>query len=376
MKAKRLIAILFVLIFTMSCVVNYVPNISDYEEALVVEGLITDQPVVHSVKISTSQSIWKRLYSKPLKGCLVSITDNQGHTWPLKESSYSGVYNTDPANFRGVAGRVYTLHLKTTTEPVNFSYESNPMKMIPVPPIDTLYYEKKIMGHSDMPVEGCNIYLNTHDPANKCRFYRWEYSETWEFHLSYDFPNKVCWLSNNSKEILIKNASLQPGAAVARQPVVSISNPQDRFSVKYSILVNQFSLNEDEYLYWERLKNISGQTGGLYDIIPSDIPNNIFCVEEPNKKTLGYFGVSAVSSKRLFIKDDFPAMDMYSRCFTDTFFTSRPDTIVSKLGWEIWTLIDNSKKVPPYIIYTKDRNCVDCTTRGTNIKPLFWDDNK
>jgi hypothetical protein len=374
MKTPRLIVLLFLLISTISCIVNYVPNINDFEEALVVEGLITDQPGIYTIKILTSQSLWKRQYAKPLKGCVVSVSDDQGHIYTFKESIYSGIYNSDPANFRGVAGRVYTLHLKTTTESVNFNYESLPMKMIPVPSIDTVYYEKKVFGQSNMPVEGCNVYLNTHDPTNRCRFYRWEYSETWEFHLSYNFPNKVCWLSNNSKEILIKNASLHSEAGVTKQPVISIANPQDRFSVKYSILVNQFSLNEDEYFYWERLKNTTDQTGGLYDIIPSDIPNNIYCIEEPYKKVLGYFGVSAVSSKRLFIKDKFAPMDMYSKCFTDTFFTSRPDTIAGKLGWEFWTLIDNSKKVPPYIVYTLDRSCVDCTTRGTNIKPVFWED--
>ncbi len=248
--------------------------------------------------------------------------------------------------------------------------------MIPVPPIDSIYYEKKIFGQSNMPVEGCIVYLNTHDPSNKCKFYRWEYSETWEFHLSYNYPNKVCWKSNNSAEILIKNASLRNEAGVIRHPVLSAANPEDRFGVKYSILVKQFSLNEDEYFYWERLINTTDQTGGLYDFIPAAIPNNIYCVEEPDKKVLGYFGVSAVSSKRLFIKNKFTPVDMYSKCFTDTFFTSMPDTISSKLGWEIWTLIDNSKKVPPYIVYTMDRSCVDCTTRGTNIKPDFWNDDK
>lgn len=255
MKTPRLIAILFILISTLSCIVNYIPDINDFEEALVVEGLITDQAGINTIKISTSQSLWKRQYAKPLKGCIVSVSDNLGHIYTLKESVYSGVYNSDPANFRGVAGRLYTLHIRTTTESVNFSYESQPMKMIPVPPIDTIYYEKKVFGRSNMPVEGCNVFLNTHDPTKKCRFYRWEYSETWEFHISYNFPNKVCWLSNNSKEILIKNASLQSETSITKHPVLSIANPEDRLSVKYSILVNQFSLNEDEYFYWERLKN-------------------------------------------------------------------------------------------------------------------------
>jgi hypothetical protein len=373
MKPLRLIVILLILVNADSCVISYVPEIGEYEEAVVVEGLITDQPGINTIRISKSQPMWKKLYPKPLTGCKVSISDDLGNTYNLKETATFGIYVTDPAGFRGVPGRVYTLHIRTTNEPVNLSYESLPMKMIIVPPIDSIYYEKKTILHSSVPLEGCNIYLNTHDPSNNCRFYRWEYSETWEFHITLDFPNKVCWITNNPAEILIKNGSLLPETSIEKQPVLSITNPVDRLSVKYSILVNQFSLNEDEYFYWESLKNTIDQTGGLYDIVPAAIPNNLFCIEEPYKKVLGYFSVSAMSSKRLFIKEKFAGVNtLYSKCLSDTIFTARPDT-VSNLGTIIKVLSD---RVPPGIIYTNDRGCVDCTTRGTNVKPVFWNDGK
>ena len=373
MKILRLIIILLILINADNCTISYIPKIGVYDEALVVEGMITDQPGINSIRISKSQPIWKKLYPKPITGCKVSISDDLGKTYNLKETATLGVYVTDQASFQGVAGRIYTLHIRTTYEPVNLSYESLPMKMIPVPPIDSMYYEKMTIPQSSPTIEGCNIYLNTHDPTNNCRFYRWEYSETWEFHIILDFPNKVCWITNNPSEILIKNSSLLTENDIKKQPVLSITNPVDRLSVKYSVLVNQFSLNEDEYIYWERLKNTIDQTGGLYDMIPAAIPNNLFCLEEPNKKVLGYFSVSTVSSKRLFIKDKFAGPNtQYSKCLNDTVFTTRPDT-VTYLGTIIKVL---SYLVPPGIIYTNDRGCVDCTTRGSNIKPVFWDSGK
>ena len=82
--------------------------------------------------------------------------------------------------------------------------------MKPVPPIDSIYYEKMNLQENadgDPLREGCKIYLNTHDPENKSKFYRWEYTETWEFQLPYRSPNKICWISVNSDLINIKNTS-------------------------------------------------------------------------------------------------------------------------------------------------------------------------
>jgi hypothetical protein len=376
MKTVRLILIFIVLINSDSCIINYIPGISENEELLVVEGLINDQPGINTINISKSLPLWQRTFPKPLKGCIVSISDDLGHAYDLKETATDGTYVTNPVTFRGMSGRKYTLHIRTTSESVNLSYESLPMEMKPVPPIDSIYYEKKKFADWPQPVEGCNIYLNTHDPSNRCRFYRWEYSETWEFHVAYNFPNRVCWISNSPREILIKNASIAEESSVIRHPVISITNPVDRLSVKYSILVNQFSLNEDEYLYWERLKNMIDQTGGLYDIIPANIPNNIYCLEDPSKKVLGYFCVSAMSSKRIFIKDNFAgANNMYNSCLSDTIYTTVIDTIPG-LGTYVWVIQDNSNKLPPANLVTRERSCVDCTVRGTNIKPVFWNDNK
>ncbi len=123
MKTLRLIVLLLILVNSDSCVINYVPKISDYEESLVVEGFITDQPGINTIKISRSEPLWRRQFVKPLTGCIVTISDELGHIYSLKETVTFGVYITDPANFRGVIGRKYTLHIRTTTESVNLSYE-------------------------------------------------------------------------------------------------------------------------------------------------------------------------------------------------------------------------------------------------------------
>ena len=247
--------------------------------------------------------------------------------------------------------------------------------------IDSLYYEKRLIRESNDNIKGieeCQIYLDTHDPENICRFYRWDFSETWVLRLLFDVPNQTCWISNNSKNIYIESTASISEDRIKRYPVTYISNATDRLRVKYSILVNQYSLNEDEFNYWGNMQKITEQAGGLYDLIPASIPSNIMCIENPDEKVLGYFSVSSLSSKRLFIQDKFDGIiDQYAHCATDTLIDG-PDYIRG-LGTSVWTLFDTPLVpfVSPRIrIFTETKGCADCTVRGTTVKPAFWKDDK
>ena len=375
-KNKQQLLLFIILILPGSCIVEYIPDTDEEQEMIVVEGIITDQPGVNAIKLSKSIPLWYRQVAKPLKGCIVTISDDLEHIYNLKETN-NGIYITDSTTFQGVIGRKYSLHIRTTSDPVNFNYSSLPMEMKSVPPIDSIYYEKKTYHNEFLPVEGCQIYLDTHDQEDKCNFYKWSYSETWEFHLPFNVANKVCWTTENSNGIFIKNTSILAEDRIVRYPIKSISDPVDRLTVKYSILVKQYSLNEDEYLYWERLKNSLDQIGDLYDLIPAFIPNNIYCVENPNEKILGYFSVSAVTSGRIFIKDNFAGFNnQYENCITDTIYGKIIVDTLRGLNSFIWLIIDNSDKVPPERFFTRKRGCADCLERGANVEPVFWKEDK
>lgn len=251
------------------------------------------------------------------------------------------------------------------------------MEMKPVPVIDSLYYEKMTLKPKDeeyVAQEGCQVYLNTYDPENKTKFYRWEYSETWEFRLPYNVPNRVCWISANSDKINIRNTSVFAEDRVTRYPLNFISNQTDRLRVKYSIRVNQYALTEDEYLYWEKLQNVAEQVGGLYDITPAAIPSNIFCTNDPKENVLGYFSVSAETSKRIFIKDYFSGVvNLYTNCATDTIIGTGP---IPNLGISVWVIFNDIDGAPPTRILTDTKGCADCSVRGTTVEPAFWKEGK
>ncbi|NLJ42192.1 MAG: DUF4249 domain-containing protein [Bacteroidales bacterium] len=374
---KNIIILLLTISFT-GCITQFVPETDEDKDILVVEGMITDQPETYTVKLSKSMPLGKKAALKPLKGCSVSVSDDKGNYYQFRESSTAGTYLSDKSVFSGVVGRKYTLHIFTgNATPSHYSYQSLPMELISTPPIDSLYYEKVVIKEKDEnsgPKEGCQIYLNTHDESGKCKYYRWDYTETWEFRLPYMVTNHICWITNNSTVIKIKNTSVLSENVIRKYPLNFISSETDRLSQKYSLLVNQYSLNEDEFNYWEKLQNVSQDVGGLYDVIPASIPGNIFCVEDPAERVLGYFSVSGKSSERIFIKETFRGLiNLYRQCPVDTIYGNKP---IPNLNSSVWVIVDEPYSMPPYKIITDKKYCADCTTRGVTIKPDFWDEEK
>jgi hypothetical protein len=378
MKSISYIIVLLFSLIISGCITQFVPETDEDQNLLVVEGLITDQPDVNTIKLSRSMPLGKKAILKPLNDCTVSITDDQGNSYLLAEYSSSGIYKTDPSVFQGVVGYKYTLHINTNNSTTtHYTYKSLPMEMKAVPPVDSLYYEKLTLVEKNEysgPKEGCQVYLNTYDPTGICNYYRWNYIETWKFQLPYMTTNNTCWITNNSNNIIIKNTSVLTEDKVARLPIKLITYETDRLSVRYSILVNQYSVNEDEYTYWEKLQNISQEVGSLYDITPSSIPGNIFCVEEPGEQVLGYFSVSAKSSKRIYIDENFRGLvNLYKECPSDTIYGN---ATIPYLNSAVWIIDDQPYAMPPYKVLTEKKYCADCTVKGVKTKTDFWDDNK
>ncbi len=143
MKNTAYILLALMLLLT-GCVTEFIPQITEEEEMLVVEGLITDRLGKNTIKLSKSMPLGVRSDARPLGGCFVSIKDDFGNfTW-LKES-VPGTYVTDSLLFRGIVGRFYTLHISVPEGSRMINYESFPVEMKPVPPIDGLYYQKTVI---------------------------------------------------------------------------------------------------------------------------------------------------------------------------------------------------------------------------------------
>ncbi len=377
MKIPIRILLPIILISAGSCISQFVPVTDEAKSFLVVEGLLTNQNIAYKVKISRSSSIGSTKPGPVVSNCVVYVTDDQNNKYTFKEKP-AGTYKSDSLLFRGVVGRKYILHITSGVR----SYETFPIEMKPVPPIDSLfanivYKDSYAIGE---PVPGYQVYINTHDPANKCNFFRWDFTETWEFRLPYTYEtikNRICWKTALAKNIYIKNTTSLKEARVAKFPLNFITTETDRLTIKYSILINQYSINQDEFEYWEKLQRLTEASGGLYDVVPMSVGSNIHCLNNPEEKVLGFFSVSSVTVKRLFIRNTLTGFpDFYAGCPVDTVNIRTP---IEGLNQSVF-ILDRFSAEPPstaeYFVLTDKKACVDCTVSGTSKRPQFWDEAK
>ena len=388
MKFLSYISVLILFLSVSSCVKQFQPDYGIDPNLYVIEGLITDQLGRQSVTVSKSIPLGSKSEMKPVTGCNVWIMNDIGYKYILSELS-GGTYST-ASDFKGVVGRKYTLYVEVTRydpiarkKVVDLTLQSEPGMMLPVPPIDSLYYQKvKIDDEGRFPYEreGCQILLNTSDPMNMCRYFRWDYSETWEIigPTYSETVNKICWATKKSEEINTKAVTGLSENRINGQKIKFIPPESNRLIVRYRILVNQYSLDEKEYTYWNNLEKLTQQSGNIYDLTPSAVSGNMFCANNPDQPVLGYFSVSSKSSKSIYIDDYFKGLDdPYRNCLRDSILpviglSFPPPGFIENEGFNYW-IVDMSIKSPPlYIIVTDNKGCIDCTLYGSTTKPDFW----
>jgi hypothetical protein len=372
MKNPAKILFLLIVLVWGSCVREFVPQTDEARSFLVVEGSITDQNNSYKIRISKSTTLGSKTPGSVVKGCVVYVSDDMDNKFYFKEKP-SGTYSSDSLNFRGAVGRKYVLHITSGLR----TYETFPIEMKPVPPIDSIYADivyKNSYALSD-PVPGYQVYLNTHDPSGQCNYYRWDFTETWEFRLPYlyeSIKNRICWKTAESKNIFVKNTSSFKEDKIVKFPLNFITTETDRLAVKYSVLLRQYSLNQEEFDYWDKLQRLNEATGGLYDIVPMSIEGNIHCVNYPEEKVLGFFRVSSVSSKRLFITNKLTGFpDFYKNCPVDTVSVNQRIPGLNVSVFIIEFIFGETASSGTYVL-TDRRECADCSVKGSTIMPPFW----
>jgi hypothetical protein len=371
----------FLSAFTMmgiACRQSYQPPaIASGNNYLVVDGFLHAGADSTIVTLTRTRSLTSTYNPVPEPGAQVTVESDGGFTGQLSYlgSGRYGAVNIIPDN----TGK-YRLSIVTSN---GSKYLSDYTTVKISPPIDSITWQQ---GDS-----GVAVYANTHDPSNNSKYYRWEYTETWEYHSSFEshfhynpldtsvnstsveIPH-ICWDTDNSTDILISSSATLSQDIISRAPLTIIPPASEKLTVKYSILAKQYALTPEAYNYWETLQKSTEQSGGIFDQEPSQITGNIHCLTNANEPVIGYIGAGSTTEKRIFITNDQVTPWVYDPHCGLIAIHSKDSLAIyeSSGGWLIVeTLPVGNFNISAYIL--SSNYCVDCTVRrGTDIKPSFW----
>jgi hypothetical protein len=382
--------ILLIIFFFSSCIEEYDPgDIYDHDASLSVSGWITDVPgrQVVSLYLSTPINI---SIPHALTGGHVEVEDDQGNVFIYNEVSrgdYAHIYNEGDIQ----TGRSYKLRIIT---PEGTIYESEFEPVLPAPPIENINYEKTFVDTREIGVElpGLKFYTDFNAEGDYAEFFKLDVYETYEFHtmftevywlrrgvlalLPQDSIRRICYRTEKVSDIKLITTRSLAEKKIPDFPLHFVDNQSQRLQNGYSPELRLLSLTETAHQYWENQKRILEESGGLFESQPPATVGNIYNIEDPDEKVLGFFGASSVSKTRIYIpKGIINEFDIEPYCI--------PAPVS---GYTLQQLYRNWQKTT-YMIYYPDQNgaltlhivkkdCYDCTAYplSTTEKPEYWED--
>ena len=316
------IVFLFLAIFLVACVDLYDPKLTSSKLRLVVESQLTTKLdyqyvyLTYDAPYNSEGNNFKNLVNR----AKVKITDDQGKVYefydeiePNNQIKTREGYNYRSINkFNAVLGRKYKLSVEVLD---GRKYESSLESVMPVSKIEKVNTEFTELPRPSKVVGQFSVFIDTKDSPNEKNFYKWDtyhvkqinYCREWYIYgqggaVTQSFVDKCCEPCYEKVKFddayQIANDRLINGNSIIRQHVATI--PFDN-TTPYYMIINQYSLTENAYKFWNAVKEQSKNSGGLFDATPKSIRGNIKNINDASEEVLGIFYVSDVYEQQINI---------------------------------------------------------------------------
>lgn len=365
---------------TSSCIEPYQSGIDDQSGIMSIEGSLIKGDSIQRVTLSRTTSLLNSQIT-PVQGCEVRVVDELGNDFTFIDQDF-GNYAVAIADHDLVFDREYKL---VVTTPEGAVYESAFEALNYSPTVDTVYYEieDQMRTYTEDDYLGLQFYIDIIAPDSVSRYFRWKLTETYEYtstgHLSYILKvvdGEVvqenmddiwefyrCWVSEKVPGTYLASTENLTVNEKKKIPLNYVSNFSDRLKIEYSLLVDQYSLTEGAFKYWDQNQVAIEESNGLYNTQPAQPVTNFRCTSNSEERVLGYFWVSSRTEFRIFVPR-ISSLIVYD--FDCPTYEYNPDL---------------HKKMPRYIrveeetgiLTTGHPACFDCRMRGgSTTKPDFW----
>ena len=329
-----------------SCVDEIALNVDTDQRTLVVDGFVTDSLGDFQLKISQSSiiGIGNDNILDPVSGATVQLLDTDGGSYPYAElADEPGVYEL--YTFKAQRGKAYFIDVIL---PDGKQYQSQPSQLRSSSKIDNISYEINEETFRNNAGElitqniiAAKIATDVSD-ADEPPFLRWRVSG--EYQVQENYPMALspqrCYAKVNLdiNDIRIFDMSQVNGDVLFEQ-IIAETEYDFRFGEQFCFHVSQFSISEEEYNYWNNIKEVIDIDGSLFDPPPGTVIGNIRNVNNPDDVAVGYFSVASVFFKRYFVNRDETGFTVRSKC--EGFFLRVPFACDNCL------LLNNSTLIKP-----------------------------
>lgn len=302
---------LLLLLGLQACVEPFELETGGEDMLLVVDGLLTDQnrPDLNKVTLSWTAPFDSKnniAVIHPVLGAVVEVRDAQGQAMRLTEGKREvytsrGVYTLEESEFKAVAGKNYSLHVRLAD---GREYASRPELLTPVPAIQSINYEFKEFinvvenGAGELVEQksvGFEVKVQVQDPEEQGNFYRWDTEGVFAFYSNTgEAPvPALCWANVGSinTRVAATDDRLTNGR-LFEHPVAII--PAD-IPTMYRIRIRQYSLTAEAYEFWRLLNEQQSNVGSIFDPPPAQIKGNLYSTTNPEERVFGYFTASAMT---------------------------------------------------------------------------------
>lgn len=376
--------VIVIITASYSCKIEYRPSVESPQTGyLVVEGFINSDGGPTTITLSRTLKIYEDSVRNIFEhNALINIEGENNESFPLYESG-DGVYSS--SSIQLYPNEKYRLKIKTQD---GKEYASDFSNYRTTPGIDSLSWQRSS--------DGVKIYINTHDDQNAQGYYNWKFEETWEFHSRYhsslkwiydnngvqigvafkykdqSFDTSIykCWKTVKSSNIITGSTEKLSRNQVFYQ-IRSIEPESEKLSVLYSLNVYQYALSKEAYAYLQKLKLNTEDIGSIFSAQPSQLTGNVHCTTNPSEIVIGYIEVSEEKQERLYINNsEVPDWNYRAPCQTYV-INNTPEDVKGADGLPTVPFALDIFGIKSFY-NSPDPNCVDCTLRGTNVKPAFW----
>jgi len=383
---KYKIILILIIIFFSSCIERYyLEEQIAFTPKLVIDGVISDENEVQTIIISESTSAENPKFS-PYSNCIVTVADDLGNIFNFSEK------DGEPGIYHGIIDEQYfyegSLFKLSIITPDGNQYESEFEEVLPCPPVDSVYYEleRKPTYTPGVTEDGLQFYINLDASGDYGNFFRWVVDETYEYHSEWpikafidsnnrwqqvpvDYSHYICYKTETLNNIFTLSTKGFTENSYNEYKLHFVNDHTQRLLYKYSILIHQYAISEQAYLYFENLKKNNQEEDNLFTKQPSIVKSNICNVNNPDEDVLGFFTVASATSTRIIIdsvKDlSFDKVEYCTATVIDAFLPPSPRPL-----YLVKTEDNEGNKAWGYA----NSECFDCTLKGgTTVKPDYWD---